>query len=477
MRTVLWIDSEGSRWWIHQRGRWVQVDNAPAGAPTYVITDLADEAFAELTLPRLFGKDRVDYLQRQLALRFPESRYRALLPPAQDQGWIERLAPRKQVVAAIESSEGVDSVLHPLNDRPVIGVWSASEALAHIGSRRGMPPNLFVLVHNKEHLRIVFLKQRIPLLTRRVRTAQAPLACANELVRTLRHLENTHAVDRDGQRFGVLVLGSDGALAQHWGSERLDLVSAHPEACEPLLLDAVTRGLPGQLAPLGVRIHYVSAQVRRAAWVATASVLALTVWLGAGMASDRWQQYQAHKQVLDQVTQLQFTSQRLEREIAAYGVDPVVVKKALQIDSAEIEAVPGLQEKLLLLSQAMNKLDGGVRIQSLSWSLKKSQGEVCSDPAKSKGSTAEAPAAAPEPALEVRVELTRLGNTPWERERSLRAANDVFRAMQNVTVVEDPAKRLRSASVSVGGQRSGADDAIAWCMRWPGATVRRGAPA
>lgn len=476
MRVVMWIDSEGQRWWVRQQSRWVAVEVPPPGVPIHIVTDLPDEAFAEISLPRLFGKDRVDYLQRQAALRFPDSRYRALLPPAPDQGWLERLAPRKQVLAAIESGDAIDTALSAVRERPIVGLWSASQVLAYIGSRRGMPPNLFVLVHSHDHLRIVFLRRRVPVLTRRVRVAHDPKACANELVRTLRHLENTHAVERDKQRFGVLVLGDDGAVAQHWGDERLDLVSVLQGACEPHVLDAVMRKPPGQLAPLALRVHHVASQVRSVSWAATACVCAVTAWWSAGALSELWQQLQSQKQSQARAAQLQSTSQRLAQEIAAFGVSPGAVRKALQVDSTEIEAAPEFRKHLVQLSQAMDKL-GGARIQQLSWSLKTPQEGVCSNAETAQSVPAEAPPTTPERAVEVRVALARLGNTPWERERSLQATNQVLRAMEGVQVIEDPAERLRGASVSVGGQRNATDDTLAWCLRWPASSPRPGAPA
>ncbi|MGQ0711813.1 MAG: hypothetical protein ACT4NV_18930 [Rhodoferax sp.] len=469
MSTVLWINAEGQQWWVRQPRQGWSCASAPApGAVVHVLTDLPDEAFAELAVPRLFGKDRSDYLQRQLALRFPDTRYRALLPSAPQGGWIQRLAPPSQAVAAIESGERIDAALQGL-DLAVAGVWSVSQVLAHLGRRKGLPPDLFVVLQEDEQLRIVFLKRRVAVLTRLVKTGHSPAACANELMRTLRHLENTHVVARDGQRFGVLLLGPEQDLAQTMDQQRFFVAQALPADHTRLLLDAVVQRPAGQLAPLQVRVQYLAIQVRRAAVGSACAVLAAALWLGAGMAAGIWEQRQAQHQSQALLAQVQASSEHLAQQIAAYGVSPAAVRKALAIDSAEVDTAPDPQTHLAQLAQAMQGM-GGARIRELEWRMRLAQEPVCTAEGASAATASppsgEATAEAPARAVELRFSLTPVWTTPWERERGMRAMNAALGALPGIQVVQDPLERLRSGSISMG-QPSAETQDLVWCVRWP----------
>ncbi len=470
MSTVLWISAEGQQWWTRQpRGGWMGSAAPAPGTPVHVLTDLPDEAFAELSVPRLFGKDRSDYLQRQLALRFPDTRYRALLPTAARGSWAQRLAPATQAVAAIESGDRVDAALAGL-DLAVAGVWSASEVLAHLGSRKGLPPDLFVLRQTGEQLRIVFLRHRVAVLTRQVKAGHSAAACANELTRTLRHLENTHAIERSGQRFGVLFLGQEPGLEQALVQERFFLAQAQVGDQAGLLLDALVQRPVGQLAPLQVRVRYVAIQVRRAAVVAACALCAVAFWQGAGMASDIWQQRQLERQAQEQLAQVRATSERLAQEIAAYGVSPEAVRKALAIDSAEVETAPDMPDHLGQLARAMDSM-GAARIRQLQWRVRSAQEPTCT----AEGATGAPDTPAPEEggevqdsgarAVEMRFTLAPVWSSPWERERGVRKLNTALGALNGWEMAENPLERLRSGAISLG-QTGAESQELTWCLRW-----------
>ena len=79
MKTVLHLTPGGSQYWLKGRDGWQPHDGPPSG-PVWVVTDLAEEGFAEIQIPRIFGRDRQNYVSRQVASRFPDTPYRTTLP-------------------------------------------------------------------------------------------------------------------------------------------------------------------------------------------------------------------------------------------------------------------------------------------------------------------------------------------------------------------------------------------------------------
>lgn len=80
MATVLHISAAGPVWWEKTAAGWGSA-SGPGQGPVWVVTDLAEEAFVEINVPRIFGADRVSYIQRQLASKFPETVFRLALAP------------------------------------------------------------------------------------------------------------------------------------------------------------------------------------------------------------------------------------------------------------------------------------------------------------------------------------------------------------------------------------------------------------
>ena len=81
MKTVLHLTPAGSQLWRKGPAGWQAHDGASSG-PVWVLTDLAEEGFADLQVPRIFGRDRQAFVARQLASRFPDTPYRTVLPAA-----------------------------------------------------------------------------------------------------------------------------------------------------------------------------------------------------------------------------------------------------------------------------------------------------------------------------------------------------------------------------------------------------------
>jgi hypothetical protein len=201
MPTILHINASGLSWWKKTGATWVATPE-PTQGYVGVVTDVAEESFVEINVPRVFGADRKNYVQRQLAIRFADSLFRIALPPLHQGGLMARLAPPQQTLAAVDPGERIQSALQDLQVS-IAGVWSASLLLAQLGKKSTVPANLFIVLCQPSGMRILYLKQRSPVLTRLITATQSTPEQAAEIVRTLRHLENTRVIERENQRLGV----------------------------------------------------------------------------------------------------------------------------------------------------------------------------------------------------------------------------------------------------------------------------------
>ena len=78
MKTVLFIDSSGLRYFQPHGGQWRRVTGPTRQDTLWVLVNLPDEMLEVVSLPRLYGKDRSNFLERRLADTFPGSTCRAV---------------------------------------------------------------------------------------------------------------------------------------------------------------------------------------------------------------------------------------------------------------------------------------------------------------------------------------------------------------------------------------------------------------
>ncbi len=163
----------------------------------------------------------------------------------------------------------------------VTGVWPISMLLAQLGQDQELPDSLFIVLPGPGTLRIVYLENRTPLLTRLILTPNEIGAQIDEITRTLRHLENTKMVPRDRQVHSVLLLGDSSGFEAPMAAANLKLVGLRrwekkaPEDWRFPLFDLSLKSPPGQVAPLIRRAEFLSARLSRLALgLATAMLVA-----------------------------------------------------------------------------------------------------------------------------------------------------------------------------------------------------------
>lgn len=475
MKTVLHLTPSGSQVWLKGRDGWRSHDGPPSG-PVWVVTDLAEEAFAEIQIPRIFGRDRQNFITRQVAARFPDTAYRTTLPVKPGGGLMDRIAPPRQTLLGLDAAPRINLALDALST-PLAGVWSTSMLLATIACRKPLPAELFVVLPGPDALRVVVIKNRLPVLSRLIAGVTEPADQVAEITRTLRHLENTRVLDRSVHRHGVLVLGDAQGMATALAAEHLDLLTPPPPwANQPpgdwrfALFDLALKSPIGQLAPLSRRTQYVAAQLRQAAYLGAALSLGGALWAAgdnlryivAGQASRS--QMQASAQAL--AVQMGEADQKM----VGFGVAAETVRSAVALDREEISSAPSLSLQMQQIGSVIGQHET-VRLGSFAWTVLPPGRPACS---ASAAGTPEAPAGAEAVAQQRLVEISFDITLPEDlrekaRAQTVTSVSTLLAKIDGASLIRDPAKGLDKAALSGGGTRFGTDKALSWCLTLPGA--------
>lgn len=483
MKYVLYLSPTERQLWGRGAHGWQRIPGEPGG-PVWVISDLVEESFAAIRTPRLFGRDRASYLARQLATRYPDTPYRNYLIPSQEDDLIGRIAPTRYVLLGVEAAERLDSELDATRG-PVAGVWPVSMLLALLGRDRELPPDLFVVLPGPGTLRIVFLKDRTPVLTRLTLTANQPKPQVDEIVRTLRHLENTQIVPRGRQDHPVLLLADPGGLEGLLAVAHLRLVTLRPWTAAPPgdwrlpLFDLALQSPAGQLAPLTRRSDYLVARLSKASLV-LAAVIALAGIAGAG--NNLWSLFTMlgeSRRLDDSIQQINARIAAVELDIARYGVAPEDVQRALALNEEEIASAPDMERQLRRIAGAL-AIDPNLRLKDLKWQLLAPGAPPCN------ASAVPDPAATAVPGQEAggdkrKVELSfelavPASYGPRDRAQTLRNIFGELAGIEGLVLWQD-ANKDYAGGILRGGSTLGAATKLSWCMTLPGVSGNADAPS
>lgn len=453
----------------------------PKEGPVWVVTDLTEENFVEISVPRIYGGDRSRYVARQLLARFPETRYRIALKARSTGSLMERLAPPVQTLTAVEPADRINTALAKVTN-PIAGVWSTSMLLARMGSKLRMPPNLLIVLAQPTGMRIVFLKDRSPILTRMVVATSLAADQAVEILRTVRHLENTKVIARGAQRFSVLLLGAAEGLAPLLAADRLDELSASiiPKAkpgqdWRHVLFDVVCKNPFGQMAPMDIRTTYLALQTGKVARVVAGLCLLVSGALAIGSLVDIIHNQRDRNAVQASALLANQQLAEVDTAIEAFGVAPDLLRKALKLDHDEIASAPNMQADWVALSRVMSSVVG-TRLKTLQWRVLAPNDVPCVQVGQTNAVDA-APAPSDDPAtpsraveLQITVALTQDAG-PRLRLEQATAITEQLGKMPGAKVLGDPARRMREGDISASSAPGSSSDAapdISWCATLPG---------
>lgn len=494
MTVLLHLSAAGAHYWTRSKQGWQRLPEAPAPSqPVWVVTDLAEEGFAEIETPRVHGRDRSDLLARQLGMRFADTPYRMRLNIQHGDALIDRLLPTRHTLFGITSADKINAELDA-KSLSVAALCPMSLLLTRIGQSRRLPADLFIVLPSAAGLRIVFLKNRIPVLTRLAAIPDQASAQAEEIIRTHRYLENMRTIARNSQP-AVLVLGDGQAFDAPLSAARLNVIeSTGPwrgdrDTLLKTLFDRALRHQPfGQLAPIERRTVYLSGRLRQASLAAAA--LSLCAGVGAAALNLSTIFDIERDKAADQATSAQLNDQiaALDRRIAAMGPSPEQVRQVVELNANEIERAPAFEHHLRQIGQALRS-EGSARVAELEWQLLDAGVQPCAkrlqempghattptdDAAANADANADSGAAAPATRqVEIFYKII-LGAdvTPRARAQTVQAVSAQLTQMARLpqsALLMDPAKSLATGTLR-GGDGPASDDerTFSWCLALPG---------
>lgn len=479
MKNVLYLATSGTQLWRKRRAGWQAYDGHPDG-PVWVVTDLAEESFDEIQIPRIFGRDRQGFIARQLASHFPDTPFCAALPNYPGGSFMDRIAPPRQSLLGLDAASKVNAALDALA-APLAGVWTTSMLLTQIGSKKALPSDLFVVLPTVDALRIVFIKKRVPVLSRLIPGVTQASDQAAEITRTLRHLENTRVLDRNMKRHAVLLLGKAQGMTHLLAKDHLELIDAPaPWSTKPptdwrfVLFDLALTLPAGQLASLSRRAGFVAARLRAPAYGVAAVSLGLALWasganLGEIMATQSSQnEIQRHMQYLAR------QASAVEQEMAGFGVPADLVHRAVALDQEEIAAAPSLPAQMQQLGQIMGQ-QPALRLSQFEWRMVPSGEAPCNRGAPSSTGTPAAPPAegtAPKRQVEISFDITLPQEQPAKaRAQTVASLSAKLAKLEGVALILDPAKDLPQATLSGGSASPATEKPMSWCLTLPSQAV------
>ncbi len=472
MKLLLHITQAGAQLWRKSRDGW-QPQQGDARGPVWVLSDLAEEGFSEIQVPRLFGRDRQNFLDRQLASRFPDTPYRGLLPTPSGGGLMQRIAPPRQTAQGLDAPKRLDAALAE-STGPLAGVWLTSWLLVTIGSRKGMPAELFVALPRPDGLRLVVLKDRVPVLSRWIPGVPEPRLLASEIVRTLRHLENTRVLDRSAKPRSVMVLGDSTGTGELLASDNVYLLpppapwsSVAPGEWHFALFDLVAASPVGQVAPLAQRTDFVASRLSRIAYGAAMASLALAVWLGVQHATEILAMQSSRQQLQSRVQSQQSKMDIVDLGFGKFGVSADLVREADALNQNELQAIRSFADDLTQLAPIVTRF-GAVRLQQYSWRLLAPGQVACAGDMPV--ATEPTPPEGTQPQRLVEVKLT--ATLPEDQRETARASviaalSTQLGQLQGVNLVTDPDQAQKKAEIRGGDVTSNPAEAPAWCLTLP----------
>jgi hypothetical protein len=493
LKTLLHLSPEGAQFWRKVSGQWLTVEDSGGGS-VWVVSDMAEETLTEIQIPRLYGRDRTGFISRQLATRFPETPYKTVLPASAQTGLLNRLAPLRQTLLALDAKERVDQVLDGLDAR-LVGLWSTSGLLARLGGSSALPANLFIVVPASQSMRILFLKNRVPIISRLIRESGTSQFVAAEIIRTLRHLENTKVIEREGEKPPVMVLGDSEGLAERLTDEGMTLIKA-PKSLRKAgtsdfrfaLFELALQSPPGQLAPLSRRTEHLASELNKLSFAIAAATVGIALWILISSFDRARNDRTAITASQNTLAELRIKMAVTDKSIAAFPVSSELVKNSLSLERDELLAAPSMPKQLTLISLAL-AADPSLRLGRLDWAIETPLSPAC--PTDAPGATAVAPTptvtasdAAPgalgsQVSFDVLMPPSLIGKA---RTSAIASLSERLAKIPGVTLQQDPARLQTASSLAGGSKQVGTESStVSWCMvvsnsAQPRATLSAGKP-
>lgn len=473
MKTVLFIDSSGMRYYRHAKGLWSSIEEPSPKDTLWVLVNLPDESLEVIPLPRLFGRDRTIFLERRLASSFPESTCRAshLLSGG-------LLSQGKVMLTGLSNEKYIVDLIEPL-DNTIVGLWGVAAMLTMM-VKKFVEPNLLVILPAANALRILVIRDRVPVLTRYVHCDGE--STANEILLTRQYLENQRIFER-GKSPPVLFLGDPSTVEARLTNAGLKLLSATKEFLpkgeagwlHPIFNQLVST--PScQLAPLPLRAKYLVRNVRWAAYAGAIVSLGVGCYFGQAEIRALIELGERAQTLQAEMNNVTAENERLSALITSSGADPELVRRATQFEAQEITAAPSDKAFLPLAAAAIAAVPDA-RMQTLSFRLGAAGTTLCENSSSAQSDFSQTNSAEPEPEstaentlrhAEIQMTIVLPEDlSPQEKSEARKRISTALQSLTGITLLQDPYLASRDAILTGGAGAVTGQSEEHWCMSVP----------
>jgi hypothetical protein len=392
------ISASGTRTLVRHKSGW-QPGEAPARQRRSVITNLIDESYVAVDLPKLRGADRRSFIDLQLQQRFAETPLRAVLP-------FKATANKDRIVLTGMGNSQAEEEIRAMAEAGVeiMGVWSLPTLLMDaLGDHaRKLPRALLASLPTPDGLRLLFVLDGQPTLTRLLPASLSAEQENQEIITTRRYLEDSRTIER-GSPLALLAL--DAPAGQVEALARVGFKPIAPPWGVPRqgtqldrLLDMSLHAAPGQLAPNTLRERFRVRKMRTLLVAATAGCVGLAALAGVHSAQGTVSTWQRMDQIRKGTQEQRALIAQHNQALESKGVDAELLRVARRLGAEELAPSELPTQALQRVAETLSTRPD-LQLERLVW-RRTLPAQACTKGGA--GGAAEAPAmgaAAPDPLL------------------------------------------------------------------------------
>jgi hypothetical protein len=344
------------------------------GATLVAVVDSPDETYVSASVPRVRGGYAGRLLQRRLEREFPEASLRAAMTLRQRR----RDGVADIVLVAVAADGEIDASVADLGAHCKLCAVTTPSLLVAAWLRRARlkPKRLLVVLPTPAGLRLVFIEDGQPSLSRLMPATDTTGGTATEISRTIQYLQNTQRIDHDA----AVELWFWGLPADHIEAclprDVPHVVGAAPhlpglpdpgrDGLKALFASASARAPHVQLGADRLRLRWFAHEARRWSLRAAAAVVLVAM---AGSAALAWRTQRVERDTTIMQAeggQISAGQQDLEARLASRSLTLEDVRVLPDLEQQLRESAVSFDEIAAVVGNAVAS-EPGVRLASLSF--------------------------------------------------------------------------------------------------------------
>ncbi len=171
MLSFIYIEEDNISFWQRKKGKWIKTDPDKLSTKyVWLITNLSDEACQADSIPALLWHDRNKLLKRKIDAAYPDTIYKSYVwlgPPIYGAGNV--------ALFALGANDRITPVLDIIKSHHlIVEGLSTSTALLWAYAKKKYKDDVYILLYRSgEHIRLIAINRRLPILTRYLRLSAA----------------------------------------------------------------------------------------------------------------------------------------------------------------------------------------------------------------------------------------------------------------------------------------------------------------